>query len=177
MNTTYNVVKQGTKKFAVVDADGKVFKMFRVKRDAELHAVACNADNTVYDEEAFDVAEPELVEAVVEVAAEAVVEVAAEAVVEVAAAEAVVEVAAEAVVEVAAAEAVVEVAAAEVVVETKKLVADVTGPKKSQRVRARIAQAKLANEAQDIVIAWTVAELGMTKQLARAYVLGNWNKV
>ena len=142
MNTTYNVVKQGSKKFAVVDADGKVFKMFRVKRDAELHAVACNADNTVYDEEAFDVAEPELI---VEPIAEAVV--------------------------------VEPIAEAAVVVEAKKLAADATGLKKSQRVRARIAQAKLANEAQDIVIAWTVDTLGMTKQLARAYVLGNWNKV
>ena len=131
MNTTYNVVKQGSKKFAVVDADNIVVKMFRVKRDAELHAVACNADNTVYDEEAFDAVE--------------IVNV--------------------------------EDAVIEQVVKTTEVVVNVKAPRKSDIVRQRIATAKSLDETQEVIIAWTVAELGMTKQLARAYVLGNWDKV
>jgi hypothetical protein len=65
----------------------------------------------------------------------------------------------------------------EPVVETKKLVADANGLRKSDRVRARIALAKTASETQDVVIAWVIAELGMSKQLAKTYVKGNWNKV
>ncbi len=62
-------------------------------------------------------------------------------------------------------------------VETKKLVADANGTRKSDRVRARIALAKTANETQDVVIAWVITELGMSKPLAKTYVKGNWNKV
>ena len=149
MNTTYNVVKQASKKFAVVDADNIVVKMFRVKRDAELHAVACNADNTVYDEEAFDVAEIVNVE-------DAVIEQVVETT--------------EVVVN-------VEDAVIEQVVETTEVVVNVKAPRKSDIVRQRIATAKSLDETQEVIIAWTVAELGMTKQLARAYVLGNWDKV
>jgi predicted nucleic acid-binding protein len=153
----YTVVKQGTKKFAVVDADNNVVKMFRVKRDAEL----CAELQGVMVVEAFDVAEPELV---IEEAVELVVE-AVEPIVELVVLDTPVIETTDAV------ELVVEA------VEPKKLTADAKGPKKSQQVRARIAQAKEQYETQEIVVTWTIDTLGMTRQLARAYVLGNWNKV
>jgi hypothetical protein len=52
-----------------------------------------------------------------------------------------------------------------------------TGTSKSSQVRARIVTAKAVDETQDIVIAWVITELGMTKALAKTYVKGNWDKV
>lgn len=65
----------------------------------------------------------------------------------------------------------------EPVVECKKLVADAASMKKSDRVRARIADAKANNETADVVVEWVIATLGMNKPLAKTYVKGNWNKV
>ena len=48
--------------------------------------------------------------------------------------------------------------------------------RKSDKVRARIALAKQQKETKEVVIAWAIAELGMKKALAKAYVEGNWNK-
>jgi hypothetical protein len=62
------------------------------------------------------------------------------------------------------------------VVECKKLVADATSMKKSDRVRARIALAKVNNEKPEVVVAWVIETLGMNKPLAKTYVKGNWDR-
>ena len=52
-----------------------------------------------------------------------------------------------------------------------------TGKPKSELVRIMIAKAKLMNISVDDVIKQVISELGMSKSLAKTYVIGNWNKV
>lgn len=51
------------------------------------------------------------------------------------------------------------------------------GPKKSELVRARIAQAKARGEADTVVVQWAIDVLGMARALAKTYVSNNWAKV
>lgn len=46
----------------------------------------------------------------------------------------------------------------------------------SQRVRDRIAEAKLNNEAPEVVIGWAMSTLGQPRALATRYVVENWNR-
>ena len=48
---------------------------------------------------------------------------------------------------------------------------------KAKQVREMIAQAKARNEAADTLIAAVMAQFGFARQLARAYVKNNWDKV
>ena len=52
-----------------------------------------------------------------------------------------------------------------------------TGKPKSELVRIMIAKAKLMNTPVEAVIQQVIVELGMSKSLAKTYVIGNWNKV
>ena len=49
--------------------------------------------------------------------------------------------------------------------------------KKSETVRLYIALAKANNESEETVLFKAIAELGMSKSLAKAYIKGNWDKV
>jgi SprT protein len=53
------------------------------------------------------------------------------------------------------------------------------GVSKADAIRAQIAVVKAAqgSEAFEVVVAWAVNELGMTRTLARTYVKNNWSKV
>ncbi len=153
--TNYTVNKQD-ELYNVVDEMEFVINTFETAKDAKAFIKDLEAmDNRLQHIEADD--EVEAVEDE-EVVVETAVEV-------------------EAVIETAVEEVVVDAVVAEeveAVIETD--VVEVKGEKKSDKVRARIAIAKQKKEGKEVVVAWAIAELGMKKALAKAYVDGNWRK-